>query len=290
MQIVRYRSSSGSIQPGVMTDGQINGHFTMALHELLRLRASELRSRMEQAMREPTASQPVVELLAPIDGIMEVWAAGVTYKRSVDARVEESETPDIYTRVYIAPRPELFFKGIAHRIAGPGTAISIRADSTWNVPEPELALVINTYGEIIGYTIANDVSSRSIEGENPLYLPQAKIYLGSCALGPGITPVWEVKDAYALTMHMQIERDNKVCWEGQTTTGELHRRLEELVEYLYREDDFPDGAILCTGTALVPEQPFTLQANDIVQISIDQLGSLRNPVVQGKQAFKEAHH
>jgi 2-dehydro-3-deoxy-D-arabinonate dehydratase len=272
-----------------MTGDQVSGHFTMALHELLRLSASELRRSVEQAQVESTDSRPTVDLRAPIDGKTEVWAAGVTYKRSVDARMEESETPDIYTKVYTASRPELFFKGVAHRIAGPGTAISIRADSTWNVPEPELALVINAHGEIIGYTIANDVSSRSIEGENPLYLPQAKIYLGSCALGPGITPAWEVNDAYALTMHMSIERDNKICWEGQTTTGELHRHLEDLVEYLYREDDFPDGAILCTGTALVPEQPFTLEANDIVQISIDQLGSLRNPVVQGKQAFKTAH-
>jgi 2-dehydro-3-deoxy-D-arabinonate dehydratase len=290
MQIVRYQSPSGSIQTGIMTDNQISGSFTVASHELLRLSASELRNSIEQTIARSAESQPVANLQAPVDGVTEVWAAGVTYKRSVDARVEESETPDIYTRVYTASRPELFFKGVAHRIAGPGAAISVRADSTWNVPEPELALVINTYGEIVGYTIANDVSSRSIEGENPLYLPQAKVYLGSCALGPGITPAWEIKDPYALTMHMSIERDKKICWEGQTTTGELHRRLDELVEYLYREDDFPGGAILCTGTALVPEQPFTLQANDIVQINIDQLGSLRNPVVQGKQAFKEAHN
>jgi 2-dehydro-3-deoxy-D-arabinonate dehydratase len=289
MQIARYRSSTGSIQLGVMANDRIRGHLTMSLHELLRLSASELRRRVEQAMQESAPGQPVAGLQAPIDGATEVWAAGVTYKRSVDARVEESETPDIYTKVYSASRPELFFKGTAHRVAGPSTVISIRNDSSWNVPEPELALVINADGEIVGYTIANDVSSRSIEGENPLYLPQAKIYLGSCALGPAITPVWEINDAYALTMHMSIERDNRICWEGQTTTGELHRHLEDLVEYLYREDEFPDGAILCTGTALVPEPPFTLQANDIVQISIDQLGTLRNPVVQGKQAFKMTH-
>jgi 2-dehydro-3-deoxy-D-arabinonate dehydratase len=290
MQLVRYRSSTGSMHTAVMVNDRISGHLTMSLHELLRLRTSDLRNVVERARQGSAAEQEAIELLAPVDGTTEVWAAGVTYKRSVDARVEESETPDIYTRVYTAPRPELFFKGVGHRIAAPGTAISIRADSTWNVPEPELALVVNTYGEIVGYTIANDVSSRSIEGENPLYLPQAKVYLGSCALGPGITPAWEVNNAYALTMHMQIERDHTIFWQGQTTTGELHRRLEELVEYLYREDDFPDGAILCTGTALVPEQPFTLQANDIVQIRIDLLGTLRNSVVQGKQAFKEVHH
>ncbi len=291
MQIVRYRSVSGNSVLGIMDGERISGHFTpdtLTLQDVLRLRVSELRGNVEQAVREGHDSQPLAEVLAPLDGETEVWAAGVTYKRSVDARVEESETPDIYTKVYSADRPELFFKGSARRVAGPGAAVSIRADSGWNVPEPELAVVINTYGEIVGYTIANDVSSRSIEGENPLYLPQAKVYTRACALGPGITPVWAVRDPYALTIHMSIERAGKLCWEGETATSELKRHLEELVEYLYREDDFPAGAILCTGTALVPEQPFTLQSGDVVQISIDQLGRLRNPVVQGKRAFAEA--
>jgi 2-dehydro-3-deoxy-D-arabinonate dehydratase len=170
-------------------------------------------------------------------------------------------------------------------VAGPGEPIVIRADSTWDVPEPELALVINARAEIVGYTVANDVSSRSIEGDNPLYLPQAKIYARSCALGPGVTPVWDVPDPYALGIRMRILRNDQAGWSGQTSTRELKRRLDELVEYLFREDTFPDGVILCTGTGLVPDTPFTLQAGDRVEIEIDQLGTLSNPVVRGQAAL-----
>jgi 2-dehydro-3-deoxy-D-arabinonate dehydratase len=289
MQIVRYKTSSGDVRVGIMHGSQLSGHFAtpgITLHDLLRLRIAELRSSIGHTVDAAQGNNDTLaQVLAPIDGETEVWAAGVTYKRSVDARVEESNTPDIYTRVYMAARPELFFKGQERRIAGPDEAISVRADSVWNVPEPELALVINSHAEIVGYTIANDVSSRSIEGENPLYLPQAKVYTGSCALGPGIVPAWEVPDPYSLTISMTIERDGQICWQGQTSTSELKRHLDELVEYLYREDEFPAGAILCTGTALVPDPPFTLQAGDVVQISIDHLGTLRNPVVQGKTAW-----
>lgn len=144
-------------------------------------------------------------------------------------------------------------------------------------------LVINASAEIVGYTIGNDMSSRSIEGENPLYLPQAKIYANCCALGPAITPTWQIADPYNLAIHLLIERDGQVSWQGKTSTRELKRRFEELVSYLFLENDFPDGVMLCTGTALVPEKPFTLQPGDIVQITIDQLGILRNPVVRGKR-------
>jgi 2-dehydro-3-deoxy-D-arabinonate dehydratase len=221
-------------------------------------------------------------LLAPIDGDTEVWAAGVTYIRSMDARREESETPDIYSKVYSAQRPELFFKANPRRVSGPGQPVVIRADSTWDVPEPELALVINRYAEIVGYTIANDMSSRSIEGENPLYLPQAKVYANCCALGPAITLAWELADPYTLTMHLSIERAGLIHWQGQTSTAELKRRLDELTGYLFLQDEFPSGAILCTGTALVPEPPFTLQDGDVAEITIDKLGTLRNPVIKGK--------
>lgn len=282
MQIVRYRSSVGEIQAGLLVDGRL-APLDLALHQLLRLRLEEIRKHVAAINVEANLTDQ--QLLAPIDGTTEVWAAGVTYKRSVDARVEESETPDIYTRVYTAPRPELFFKATPRRVAGPDQPIAIRSDSDWDVPEPELALVLNIFGEIIGYTVANDVSSRSIEGENALYLPQAKVYAGCCALGPGITPVWEIADPYTLAMHMRIKRANQVYWTGQTSTGELKRRLDELVDYLFRADNYPDGAILCTGTALVPEQPFTLEPGDSVEISIDHLGTLRNPVVRGKDAL-----
>jgi len=153
------------------------------------------------------------------------------------------------------------------------------------VPEPELVIVLNTHSEIVGYTIGNDISSRSIEGENPLYLPQAKIYQDSCALGPGITPVWEIENPYNLTISMTIERDGQKYWKGKTSTKQLHRKLPDLTAYLFREDVFPDGVLLCTGTALVPDPPFTLQEGDIIEISIDQLGTLRNRVVRGKEGF-----
>lgn len=295
MQIIRYQPSAAISALALVQDGQITGRFPSdkTLHSLLNLRTDELRAQLEQLSQvgssDPHASLSLssLSLLAPVDGETEVWAAGVTYKRSMDARREESETPDIYTKVYEAARPELFFKAIARRVSGPNEPIAIRADSSWDVPEPELALVINAYGEIVGYTIANDVSSRSIEGENPLYLPQAKVYAGSCALGPAITPAWEISDPYDLTMTMTIERNGQSYWQGQTSTRNLNRRFDELAAYLYREDFFPGGAILCTGTALVPDPPFTLQAGDSVRITIDPLGTLRNSVVRGKAALAD---
>src|SRR6266487_5952278 len=284
MQIIRYQTFNEGAVSGLLDHGQLIGHSQPfgALGKLLGLRANELREQIEGIVRSGSINAPPAKLLAPIDGETEVWAAGVTYKQSEQARKEESGTPDIYAKVYTAQRPELFFKATPRRVADPDAPIVVRADSTWDVPEPELVLVINAYGEIIGYTIGNDVSSRSIEGENPLYLPQAKVYAGCCALGPGITPAWEVSDPYNLTIHLTIERDKQVYWEGETSTRELKRRFEELVSYLFLEDDFPDGVFLCTGTALVPEKQFTLQPGDVVQIRVDQLGSLRNPVVRGK--------
>ncbi|HLI05625.1 MAG TPA: fumarylacetoacetate hydrolase family protein [Ktedonobacteraceae bacterium] len=284
MQIIRYQSSDGTIAPGLLRNGQLAGHFLpgIELHDLLHLRIGELRTLVENSIQMGLSDNIAFTLLAPIDGETEVWAAGVTYKRSEEARMEESGTPDIYARVYTAQRPELFFKANPRRVAGPGAPIAIRADSTWDVPEPELALVINASGEIIGYTIANDMSSRSIEGENPLYLPQAKVYANCCALGPGITPTWEIPDPYNLTIGLTIEREGHVYWQGETSTGALKRRFDELVSYLFLENDFPDGAILCTGTGLVPESQFTLQPGDIVQITINPTGILRNPVVRGK--------
>lgn len=300
VQIIRYRSSNGGAAVGLLHNGQIIGDainrvpttypagrdksspYDGELRNLFRMRASELRTQIEDIVQTGAADNPSANILAPIDGETEVWAAGVTYKQSEEARREESGTPDIYAKVYTAQRPELFFKATPRRVAGPDAPIVVRSDSSWDVPEPELVLVINAYGEIIGYTIGNDVSSRSIEGENPLYLPQAKVYAGCCALGPGITPAWEVSDPYNLTIRLTIERNKQVYWEGETSTRELKRRFDELVTYLFLENDFPDGVFLCTGTALVPEKQFTLQPGDVVQIRIDQLGTLRNPVVRGK--------
>jgi 2-dehydro-3-deoxy-D-arabinonate dehydratase len=260
------------------------GHFPSgfaSLADLLQLTIADFRAAVENVGDKGLRPG---QLLAPLDGQTEVWAAGVTYKRSEEARVEESATPDIYSRVYRAERPELFFKATARRVAGPDAPIVVRSDSTWDVPEPEVAIVVNAHAEIVGYTIGNDVSSRSIEGDNPLYLPQAKVYLGSCALGPGIVPAWQVADPYALGIRMRIVRGGALHWQGETSMREFARRLDDLVAYLFREDEFPDGVILVTGTALVPDSPFTLAAGDVVEIEIDGLGTLRNPVVRGKSA------
>jgi 2-dehydro-3-deoxy-D-arabinonate dehydratase len=219
-----------------------------------------------------------IALLAPIDG-QEVWAAGVTYERSRDAREQESEgAADLYARVYDAERPELFFKADARRCAGPEGAIRVRPDAHWTVPEPELALVIDPSLQVRAYTIGNDVSSRDIEGENPLYLPQAKVYDGACALGPWIVPAESIGDPYNLRIACSIARDGAVIWQDETNTQKLHRKLDELVSYLGRCNSFPAGAFLLTGTCLVPPDSLSLQTGDRVEIAIAGLGTLRNIV------------
>jgi 2-dehydro-3-deoxy-D-arabinonate dehydratase len=216
-------------------------------------------------------------VLAPVQG-QEVWAAGVTYATSRTARNEESGGHDFYNRVYDAERPEVFFKSSPGRVRGPGGQIGVRADSGWDVPEPELALVIGANAEILGYTIGNDVSSRSIEGENPLYLPQAKTYTGSCALGPAIVPVGEAPDAGEMEIRLTISRDGDTVFEGDTQTSLLKRKPPELVRWLYKAYDFPVGAVLLTGTSVVPAKEFTLLAGDEVRIAITGLGELVNTV------------
>jgi 2-dehydro-3-deoxy-D-arabinonate dehydratase len=219
------------------------------------------------------------DLLAPVVS-QEVWAAGVTYLRSRSARIEESKDAGggtFYDRVYDAERPEIFYKSSAFRVRGDGETIRIRADAKWSVPEPELALYINARGQIIGYTIANDVSSRDIEGENPLYLPQAKIYDGACALGPAVL-ITDTPLTADTAIELRITRDGIVAFEGSTTLAQLRRTPVELVEYLYRETSFPDGCVLLTGTGVIPPDHFTLQSGDDVQIRIPPIGTLRNTV------------
>jgi 2-dehydro-3-deoxy-D-arabinonate dehydratase len=219
------------------------------------------------------------ELLPPIAN-QEVWAAGVTYYRSRDARMEESKSAgggDFYDRVYHAARPELFFKATAHRVVGPGAKVAIRKDARWSVPEPELALMISPGGKIIGYTVGNDMSSRDIEGENPLYLPQAKVYDGSCALGPCVLVTDEALPASS-EIRLQILRDADVVFAGSTTLKEMKREPKELVEYLYRSTSFPHGCFLLTGTGVVPPDSFTLQPGDEIRITIPPIGTLTNIV------------
>ncbi len=224
----------------------------------------------------PTEGEAGGDLLAPIEPAQEVWAAGVTYLRSRDAREAESQTGDIYTRVYVAERPELFFKAPGWRVVGPGGAIRVRPDSTWDVPEPELTLVINRHGEVVGYCAGNDVSSRSIEGENPLYLPQAKVYNGSCALGPGIE-IAEPDTLRDIPIRIEIARSGETVYEGEASTSQMKRAFEELATYLFRELDFPHGVFLMTGTCLVPPDSFTLTPGDVVTVHVGTL-ELRNTV------------
>ena len=209
-------------------------------------------------------------LIAPVEPGQEVWAAGVTYLRSRQARESESDSADVYERVYDADRPELFFKANGWRVAGHQEPVRIREDSRWNVPEPELTLVINSHREIIGFCVGNDLSSRDIEGANPLYLPQAKIYNGSCALGPGILLIQpgQIQD---ITIQITISRAGQPVYQGETHSAQMKRSLLELVDYLTLELDFPQGVLLMTGTGIVPPEDFSLQIADTVQIQVGQL-------------------
>lgn len=222
-----------------------------------------------------------VRFLAPIDN-QDVWAAGVTYKRSQQARMDESEHgASHYDLVYSADRPELFFKATASHVVSPGEPVRVRADSNWSVPEPELALMITPELKISGYTIGNDMSARDIEGENPLYLPQAKVYNQSCALGPMVLLANEPLSMSETKISLNIDRDGKSVFQGETCADQLHRSLEELAQWLGKELDFPNGAILLTGTGIIPPDQFTLQDRDIVSIEIAGIGKLINPVVKG---------
>jgi 2-dehydro-3-deoxy-D-arabinonate dehydratase len=219
-----------------------------------------------------------VRLSTPVES-QEVWAAGVTYLRSKQARMEESEfSATAYNRVYEAARPEIFFKSLPEKVVSPGDAVGIRRDARWNVPEPELALVIASSGTIVGFTIGNDMSSRDIEGENLLYLPQAKIYTDSCAVGPWIVVGQTEEDARQWTIQLEIRRGQNTVFAGETRAGQIKRSFGELVEYLFRSQKFPHGAVLLTGAGLVPPDSFTLAAQDHVRITISGVGTLENPV------------
>lgn len=246
-----------------------------SIDSLLTMTLGELRSLLDKK-RSATRPRDGAVIGAPIQS-QEVWAAGVTYRRSLEARADEAVSSDPYDRVYVAARPELFFKATASRVRGHGEAIFIRSDSTWDVPEPELAVVCNSRMEIVGYTIGNDVSSRSIEGENPLYLPQAKVFDGSCALGPAVALAWDYSPSDR-SIELVIRRDDAVAFRNGTSTSELRREIPELVEYLRRNQRFDAGCVLLTGTGIVPPSDFTLEEGDVVTIRIDGIGELTNPV------------
>ena len=250
------------------------------------------KERMAQALRSLVPTLPPVAALSELAAApdpnaahlpalpdtQEVWAAGVTYLRSRAAREAESAQVGVYDKVYDAERPELFFKATPHRVAGPGDAVCIRSDSAWNVPEPELTVVLSPDLQVIGYTVGNDMSSRDIEGANPLYLPQAKIYSGCCSFGPFITLWDDFERGAPANIELTIRRDSQVAFRGTTSVGLMKRTVPELVSFLGRHNTFPKGAFLMTGTGIVPSDDFTLRAGDQVEISIDRIGTLSNMV------------
>ncbi len=267
-------TANAQYQFAVTTDGvhrSVEGIPTLT--EAMHLTLAELKTRTAGATATISG-----ELAPPIAAEIELWGAGVTYLRSRDARKEESGVPDVYQRVYEADRPELFFKSTAVRARGTNAPIGIRYDSEASVPEPEVAIYINEHREIIGYAICNDVTARSIEGENPLYLSQAKIYIGSTAIGPDITPAWLAPAANEMSIKAKILRGSALVWEAETSLGALNRTLEDLVNYVFRCQDFPHGLILSTGTGIVPPMDIALAAGDIVEINVAGVGTLSNTV------------
>jgi 2-dehydro-3-deoxy-D-arabinonate dehydratase len=278
MQLCKAQLSDGAIRVGILAEGhvQLLEPGVASLSEVLHADHPALTA---QSLLENSPSVPLAELtlLAPVDQ-QEVWAAGVTYKRSREARERESVgAARFYDLVYTAERPELFFKALPGRVVGPGGRVRIRRDSRWSVPEPELALVLSPRLRIAGYTIGNDMSARDIEGENPLYLPQAKVYDRSCALGPVVT-LADAMPTEHVRIHLTIERRGGRVFEGATTLDQMARSFGDLVGWLGRENTFPHGAILLTGTGIVPPDDFTLAPGDLVSIDITGIGRLTNLV------------
>lgn len=282
MKICRFQIGAHAPHVGILVEDAIVDLAPTGIGTLSELlETSALVARLGELVRRPLPRVPLAEakLLSPVDR-QEVWAAGVTYLRSKAARMEESSfSARAYDQVYEAPRPELFFKSSPDKVVGPGEAVGIRRDAKWSVPEPELALVLNSRGEVVGYTIGNDMSSRDIEGENLLYLPQAKIYERSCALGPSITVGVTDADARGWSIQIDIQRAGQTVFRGDTSANRMKRLFGELAEWLFRSQKFPNGAILLTGTGIVPPDDFTLQPGDVVRIQISGVGVLQNEVV-----------
>jgi 2-dehydro-3-deoxy-D-arabinonate dehydratase len=285
MRLAKYRQTDGRETIGAVEDDYVTplaaGERYASLSDILE--SPDPAAVARELADASGARLPIdsVELLAPIDR-QEVWAAGVTYRRSQVARMEESKgAASFYDFVYAAARPELFFKATPHRVVGPSQEIRIRGDARWSVPEPELALVLNSRLELVGYTAGNDMSSRDIEGENPLYLPQAKLYSQSCALGPWITLAGAMPRREEIEIELVIERDGQTAFAGKTSVGQMARSFDDLIAWLGRDNSFPDGVFLLTGTGVVPADDFTLAPGDVVAIAISGIGVLRNTVVQG---------
>ena len=283
MNLCRFKDKQNNIRIGLATDASTLIDLTPAGITQMQplLESEDAVGQLKQLTKDklPQLDLDSVQLCAPVER-QEVWAAGVTYLRSKAARMEESDfSATAYDRVYAAERPELFFKSLAEKVVSPGEPVGIRRDARWNVPEPELALVVNSRGKIVGHTIGNDMSSRDIEGENLLYLPQAKIYDRSCALGPWIHLGASETAAREWKIEIEIRRGQQSVFAGNTSAGQLKRSFDQLTEFLFRSQRFPHGAILLTGTGVVPPDGFTLHPQDVVEIKIDGIGSLKNSVV-----------
>lgn len=288
MKLARVRLNDGSLRVAAVYDSEVQILDLTQIdqcHSLMDILNSNDPVGLARFLLKPdTKLTPISEvtLLSPAD-TQEVWAAGVTYKRSQVARMEESESAaSHYDKVYTADRPELFFKATSQRISGPGQPLRVRYDSNWSVPEPEFTLVINTTGKIVGYTIGNDMSARDIEGENPLYLPQAKMYRQCAGLGPCVLLAEKPLDPDTIDIVLTIDRAGKKVFSGATKLSQMKRTPEELAGWLFRENDFPNGAFLMTGTGVVPEDNFTLEQGDVVSITITGIGTLTNPIVKDK--------
>ena len=282
MKLCRFKDQSGQVRVGLAAnDATVLDLSPAGITQLQPLlEGGDTIAQLEQMARQnlPRIGLAEVQLCAPVER-QEIWAAGVTYLRSKAARMEESDfSATAYDRVYAAERPELFFKALAEKVVGTGETVGIRRDAKWNVPEPELALVLNSHGKIVGHTIGNDMSSRDLEGENLLYLPQAKIYRHSCALGPWLQLGATEAEAREWKIRMEIRREDKNVFAGETSVGQIKRRFEELAGYLFRSQVFPHGAVLLTGTGIVPPDTFTLREQDEIRIEITGIGALRNTV------------
>ena len=274
-------ASHPDVRVGLIEDGSVRDLTVAGVRRLDDLlERADLAEQLTRLRQSAPVERPVdeVRLVTPVES-QEIWAAGVTYLRSKQARMEESDfSARAYDHVYEAARPEIFFKAMPEKVVSSGAAVGIRRDARWNVPEPELTLVINSSGALVGFTIGNDMSSRDIEGENLLYLPQAKIYTGSCAIGPWIVVGAVEDDARQWTIRLEIQRGDAVVFAGETRVDQIKRRFGELIEYLFRSQTFPRGAMLLTGAGIVPPDAFTLAAGDRVRITISGIGTLENPV------------
>tara|TARA_B100000676_G_scaffold163813_1_gene161067 strand:+ start:432 stop:1280 length:849 start_codon:yes stop_codon:yes gene_type:complete len=279
VKLCRFKTAEGAVRIGRLQEGETVADLTAAGFESLTALLEDTEALAQaEAAEAPSVPLAEVSLLTPVER-QEVWAAGVTYLRSKKARMEESDfSANAYDQVYDAPRPEIFFKSLPEKVVHPGEPVGIRADATWNVPEPELTLVVNSRKELVGVSIGNDMSSRDIEGENLLYLPQAKMYERACAIGPCIVTGADEATIRQWTIGVEIIRGGETVFSGETSINNIKRTFDELLDYLGRSQSFPHGAMLLTGTGVVPGDEFTLAAEDRIRITVSGIGTLENPV------------